>query len=84
MDDSRRYYGKHDIGKLVTTEISGDDKLDGDWYATIKPSLWHWSSALGWFKTRWWHYLLPPWLPPRDTTAVAALQYWHRHAWRQY
>ena len=68
MDDSRRFYGKHDIGELVEIEIKADErtKLDGEWQTIIKPSLWHWSSVIGWFKTRWYHYLLPPWFPPKD------------------
>ena len=41
MDDSRRFYGKHDIGELVEIEIKADErtKLDGEWQAIIKPSL---------------------------------------------
>jgi hypothetical protein len=67
--DQEKFCGKFKIPEeAFRTDIisSKGRKLSGTWTSYIKPSLWHWSLRIGYFKIKLWHYLLPPWFPPRD------------------
>ena len=58
-------HGVHEMA-IVIDDITPKRKLSGTWTSHIKPSLWHWDSTLGYFKLKWYHYLLPPWFPPKN------------------
>ena len=68
-DDEQERCGKFKIPEeaFKTDIISAEGrKLRGTWTSYITPSLWHWSIYIGYFKIKWWHYLLRPWFPTRD------------------